>query len=223
MSAGQRFMWLRPIDFSHGKFDFGLSMAVAMAMAVDLDQRKAELRAEARSRRRTAAASGREAGKRAAEIFFSAVDVSGASTISGYWPIKEELDARPILEELAARGHGIGLPVIVEPGLALIFRRWSPGAPLERAGFGTMIPPKDAPEVTPALLLVPLLAFDRAGYRLGYGGGFYDRTLAQLRAPTKTLAIGLAYGAQEIPAVPRDAFDQRLDWIVTDSQAIRVA
>ncbi|MEQ9607693.1 MAG: 5-formyltetrahydrofolate cyclo-ligase, partial [Kiloniellaceae bacterium] len=97
---------------------------------------------------------------------------------------------------------------------------WRPGEPLQPAGFGTREPPQSAPLVQPGLLLVPLLAFDAAGYRLGYGGGFYDRSLALLRRAGDILAVGLAFAAQQVPAVPREPTDQPLDLVVTERGAI---
>ena len=119
------------------------------------------------------------------------------------------------------RGHPIGLPVILSKGQPLLFRRWEPTTELVRGPFRVMTPPSTALEIVPELLLVPLLAFDRAGYRLGYGGGFYDRTIAKLRAAGDALAVGVAFAVLEVPAVPRDATDQPLDWIVTEREAIR--
>jgi 5-formyltetrahydrofolate cyclo-ligase len=124
--------------------------------------------------------------------------------------------------ELHRRGHPVGLPVIVGKGRPLMFRRWQPDAQLVPGEFRVMTPPPSAPEVIPKLLLVPLLAFDRAGYRLGYGGGFYDRTIAALRAAGDAVAVGVALAAQEVASVPRDDTDQPLDWIVTDLEAIDV-
>jgi 5-formyltetrahydrofolate cyclo-ligase len=103
-----------------------------------------------------------------------------------------------------------------------VFRAWSPGDDLEPAAFNTQIPSADKPELTPGVVLAPLLAFDRRGYRLGYGGGFYDRTLDFLRNFGEVLAIGLAYAGQEVPVVPHDPNDKRLDWIVTEAAAIRL-
>jgi 5-formyltetrahydrofolate cyclo-ligase len=149
------------------------------------------------------------------------VSVPAGAVVSGYWPMGEEIDPVPALEALHERGHPIGLPVMPGKQQPLRFRRWQPHAPLQEGGFGTMVPPDDAGEVTPRLLLVPLLAFDREGYRLGYGGGFYDRTLAELRAQDPhTLAVGVAYGGQEVAAVPHDAYDQRLDAVVTEQGPI---
>ncbi len=103
----------------------------------------------------------------------------------------------------------------------LTFRAWHPEMALADGGFGTRIPPEDQAPVVPEILLVPMLAFDRRGYRLGYGGGFYDRTLAKLRAQNRrTTAIGIVYAGQEIDRVPADAYDQRLDRVVSEQGPI---
>lgn len=133
-----------------------------------------------------------------------------------------ELDPRPLMQALDGRGHGLALPVVAGAGRPLVFRAWTPGDPLRPAAFNTREPSPDKAEVTPRVVLVPLLAFDRAGYRLGYGGGFYDRTLAGLRAAGTALAVGLAFAGQEVESVPRDVNDRRLDWIVTEAEAIRI-
>ena len=192
-------------------------------MGAGLDQEKAALRAAARRRRQDAAEAAPDAGPRLAGQLFEALGFGGGLPVSGYWPIRSELDIRPSLERLVRRGHPLGLPVVVAKGAPLIFRLWRPGEPLVEAGFGTSVPTDDRPEVNPRVLLVPLLSFDRAGYRLGYGGGFYDRTMAALRARQQTLAVGVAFAAQEIEAVPRGPFDQPLDWIVTESEAIQIS
>jgi 5-formyltetrahydrofolate cyclo-ligase len=108
------------------------------------------------------------------------------------------------------------MPVVTGPGLRLRFRPWTPASPMADGGFGTRIP-ATGDWVEPMVLVVPLLAFDRRGFRLGYGGGFYDRTLAALRAAGPVTAIGFAFAAQEVPKVPTDATDQRLDLIVTET------
>ncbi len=136
--------------------------------------------------------------------------------ISGYWPLPGEIDVRPALRHFHGEGHPIGLPVVTGKNQPLIFRRWNPEVELVPGSFRVMIPPPEAPEVTPAILMVPLLAFDPDGYRLGYGGGFYDRTLAKLRAEAHAVAVGVAYAVQEVPMVPRGAFDQPLDFIITE-------
>lgn len=143
--------------------------------------------------------------------------------VSAYHPMRTELDPLPLLQSLAERGFATCLPVVGGRDSPLLFRAWSPGAPTVAAGFGTRQPPPDAAVAVPQLLLVPLLAFDRRGFRLGYGGGYYDRTLQALRAlpgvgqEGAVLAIGVAFDEQEVDAVPHLDYDQRLDGIVTPS------
>jgi 5-formyltetrahydrofolate cyclo-ligase len=147
-----------------------------------------------------------------------------AAVVGGYWPIRGEADPRPLLAELLARGAILSLPVVTGEGL--LFRRWRTGAPLVPAGLGTFGPPTDAPLITPSILLVPLAAFDRRCHRLGYGKGFYDHTIARLAAavPHPTLVtIGLAYAMQEVPHIPVEAHDRRLDVIVTERGVIRAS
>jgi 5-formyltetrahydrofolate cyclo-ligase len=142
-------------------------------------------------------------------------------TVGGYWPIRSELDIRPILRYALASGGWAGLPISGPPGTALRFRAWDPALPLIEGRYGIAEPADDRPEVLPTVLLVPLLAFDRRGYRLGYGGGYYDRTLALWRRRRGVIAVGVGFAEQEVEAVPHDRHDQRLDWIVTERQAMR--
>ena len=137
------------------------------------------------------------------------------AAISGFWPMGREIDISPLLRALHARGHPILLPETPKRGNPLIFRHWHPGAPMIAERFGTFRP--DGPIGLPEVLFVPLLAFDRAGRRLGYGGGFYDRTLPTL---PRARAIGCAYAAQEMDEVPADAYDARLDAIATERGVI---
>jgi len=145
--------------------------------------------------------------------------------VSGFWPMGDELDIKPLLADLHAMGCVCALPVVGTRAEPLSFRRWRPGDTLVRAGFGTHEPAPGAEPVTPALLLVPLLAFDDAGWRLGYGAGYYDRTLRSLRAQAPARAVGVAFEGQRIEAVPHTERDERLDWIVTEAgaQALRAA
>jgi 5-formyltetrahydrofolate cyclo-ligase len=161
------------------------------------------------------------AGDQLMRYFFSAISPAKGIPVSGFWPVKEEIDVRPLMSALHARGHPCGLPVIVAKRTPLMFRRWDPKLPLVEGRWGIPTPPEDAPEVIPELVLVPLLAFDSGGNRLGYGAGFYDRTLALLRArPGKqTLAVGVGFAAQQVDAVPCDATDEVLDWVVTEKGA----
>jgi 5-formyltetrahydrofolate cyclo-ligase len=185
---------------------------------------KRGLRVDCEARRRTASHhAGATAGAGAVKHFFGAIEVPAGCVVSGYWPMRHEFDVRPLLGALHGRGHVCALPLVTGKGQPLEFRVWSPGAPLVEAAFGTQVPPETAPVVTPALLLVPMLAFDTRGYRLGYGGGFYDRTLDGLRtAGLAPLAVGCAFQGQRIDAVPVNATDQRLDWVVTERGATRI-
>ncbi|EPX78608.1 5-formyltetrahydrofolate cyclo-ligase [Salipiger mucosus] len=138
--------------------------------------------------------------------------------LSGYMPIRSEIDPLPAMAEAAAHGP-VGLPVIEAKGAPLRFARWEPDMPLIEGPFGARIP--ETPDwIEPELLIVPLVAFTRAGARLGYGGGFYDRTLEQLRARRPTWAVGFAYAAQEAPELPMEPTDQPLDLIVTETEVI---
>jgi 5-formyltetrahydrofolate cyclo-ligase len=137
--------------------------------------------------------------------------------VSVFFSIRGEIETAPLLARLAADGVALSLPVIAAKDAPLVFRAWRPGDALETRAFGLREPPDGAEEVEPDLLLVPLAAFDRRGFRLGYGGGFYDRTLAKLRAKGPVTAIGLAFAGQEVPEVPIDAYDQRLDGVLTEA------
>ena len=136
--------------------------------------------------------------------------------VAGYWPIRTELDPRPLMQQLAAAGLTTALPATPQPGKPLIFHLWQEGDPVIEGLYGTSEPAPEAPRCEPDILLVPMLAFDNAGYRLGYGGGFYDRSLAALRAINPAVrAVGIAFGAQRIDLVPRGEHDARLDAVLT--------
>jgi 5-formyltetrahydrofolate cyclo-ligase len=136
--------------------------------------------------------------------------------VSAFFPYKSEIDTRPLLGRLAGEGWTTCLPIVIALGQPLVFRRWLPGAPTVPGVWDIPRPTDDAPQVEPDVLLVPLMAFDRKGYRLGYGGGFYDRTLEQLRAKKSITAIGVAYAAQELDSVPHGPHDQPLDFVMTE-------
>jgi 5-formyltetrahydrofolate cyclo-ligase len=139
--------------------------------------------------------------------------------VSGFWPIKEEIDIRPLMIELSNEGCQLALPVVQGKGKPLIFRAWRPGDPLEAGVFGTLQPSAKREVMEPDALIVPLLACDEEGWRLGYGGGFYDRTLAGLRAKKTITAVGVGFNDQLVPQVPHGPSDQRLDWLLTDKRA----
>lgn len=150
-------------------------------------------------------------GSELAEHVLAEAPPPAAAIVAGFWPMNEEIDIRPLLIRLIERGHAIVLPVTPRRGEALHFRRWQPGDVLQSEPFGTFAPTGE--ELTPDFLLVPLLAFDRLGHRLGYGGGFYDRTLAAM--PEAGL-LGCAYACQEMAAVPAGPGDVRLPAVATE-------
>lgn len=142
------------------------------------------------------------------------------TVVSGFWPMTEELDIRPLMIELFNEGCQLGLPVVTGKGQPLVFRAWRPGDPLEAGVFNTLHPSPRRETVEPDALIVPLLACDEQGWRLGYGGGFYDRTLRGLRRRKTILAMGVAFDDQLLPeTVPHGPDDERLDWLLTDRRA----
>lgn len=154
--------------------------------------------------------------------YLTAFDPPAGTVVSAFWPMPGELDLRPLLEALHARGCACALPVVVRRDAPLVFRAWEPGVTLVTSRFGIAEPGPERAELRPQHALVPLLAFDDDGFRLGYGGGFYDRTLAGLRADGRgLLAIGVGLESQRWPSLPREPFDERLDWLVTEDAAVR--
>lgn len=146
----------------------------------------------------------------------------GATNVTGYWPVLGEIDPQCLLQELHRRNATLALPAIIEKKVYdLEFRFWTPGTPVVAGAFDIPVaPPENGVMVEPDILLVPLLAFDQDGFRLGYGGGYYDGVLARLRSrtrnrPFRLLAFGLAFASQEIEALPREPHDQPLDGVLT--------
>jgi 5-formyltetrahydrofolate cyclo-ligase len=194
------------------------------APPASLIEEKNRLRRSAGLRRRELAAAEAPAvaGARAADQLMTQFSLPGGAVVSAYWPMGDELDPRPLIRRLHAAGHTVGLPVVVAKGAPLIFRTWTPETRFVPGGFKTEVPEPGAPDVVPNVLIVPLLAFDMGGYRLGYGGGFYDRTLAKLRALAHITAIGFAYEGQAVDAVPHAEYDQPLDAIATERSYRRI-
>jgi 5-formyltetrahydrofolate cyclo-ligase len=182
---------------------------------------KADLRARMRAIRdtRDGAAAGLAIGRR---ILDAGLVPEGAA-VSAFWPLTGEIDLRPLMHALDEAGHPLALPVVTGRGRPLIFRRWRPGARLvPRGRFAIPEPGDDAPVVRPDVVLVPLLAFDRSGNRLGYGAGHYDATLAHLATTGPVRSVGVAFAEQEVDGLPVDAWDVALDVIVTDRETIPV-
>jgi 5-formyltetrahydrofolate cyclo-ligase len=191
-----------------------------MMDAVSIEQQKAELRRDAAARRDALPADMRKAAAEAIAAREFPVPIAPGTIVSGFMPFKSEINPLPLMQKLAGAGARLALPRIVGRGHPLSMRAWAFGAPLERGQWGLREPPADAREVDPDVLIVPLLVFDRAGYRLGFGAGYYDMTLTALRARKTITAVGIAFAAQEVPAVPRTERDARLDLVLTEREAI---
>src|SRR5262245_43008957 len=199
------------------------AMAVPSAYSVlmTITARKQALREEALARRAVLRAAVPDAAERMARNFVRSIPLAPAAVVSAFVAIGEETDPAPLIQLLRAKGHPVALPRVIKKGEKLTFHLYAPGAKLIPGVFGLSQPGKDWPEAVPDVLIVPLLAFDSRGMRLGYGGGFYDRTLAALRASRNILAVGYAFAGQEVPDVPHRESDEPLDWVVTEAGASR--
>jgi len=180
-----------------------------------LESDKADARMLMRAER--SAIEPRDAPLRLIECF--PLELARLSPVAGYWPVGTEIDGRPLLAALARAGRIVTLPRMESRNGPARFLRWIGTEPLRADAFGVPSPPKDAEELAPQLILVPLLAFDRSGGRLGQGGGHYDRVIAQYRIHG-AVAVGLAYAEQEMGRVPVGPLDAPLDWVITPKEAI---
>lgn len=183
-------------------------------------EEKALLRNEALARRDALPAAERQA---AAEVIAARafpLAVPAGAIVSGFVPMRSEINPMPLLKRLAAAGARLALPVVAGRGRPLIMRAWEFGAPLDAGVWGIRQPKADAAEVDPDILIVPLAAFDRGGHRIGYGAGYYDMTINRLRGLKPVAAVGIAFAAQEIPKVPATERDARLDLVLTEREII---
>ncbi|MGE0006195.1 MAG: 5-formyltetrahydrofolate cyclo-ligase [Parvibaculaceae bacterium] len=185
-----------------------------------LDQKRRARTAANAARLQAHKVLGERAGLMLAQHELPVVRDEGLACVSGFYPYQAEINVLPLLARLVSEGWQTALPVVMAKGEPLTFRAWAPGEPTGRGIWDIHIPLETAAELKPDVLLVPMLAFDRRGYRLGYGGGFYDRTLAELRKLKPVVAIGVAYAEQEMPAVPITSHDEPLDWILTERGVI---
>lgn len=184
---------------------------------VMLDAKK-ELRAAALERRKMAFDKhGAEASRKLAAYGLDFLGPQPGAVVSGFAAIRDEINPAALMTWLHAEGFRLALPAMQGKGEPLLMRAWTPGDATSAAAWGIAEPLADKAAVDPDIVLVPLLAFDSRGYRLGYGGGFYDRTLAKLRAIKSVVAVGVAYDEQRVDAVPVESYDQRLDWVLTPS------
>jgi len=183
---------------------------------------KKEMRRTSKARRNDAYLRlGGEAGAAIAAHGIAFAGRPAPAVVSAFLAIGEEIDPAPLMARLMGEGYRLCLPVMEGKGLPLVFRAWAPGEPLAETMWGIREPLPDAAVLEPDIVLGPLLAFDAEGYRLGYGGGFYDRTLARLRALKPIVSIGIAYDEQRVDAVPHVDYDERLDWILTPSGPLK--
>ncbi len=182
---------------------------------------KAALRKAARERRLQAFESGhsRAAGM-LCEKFLSNIKISEDDIVAGYWPAASEIDCRPLLNRLAAQQVACCLPVVSRRDMPLSFYPWKPDDPLTAGEYGIMEPLAGQAPVIPTLVIVPLLAFDAEGWRLGYGGGYYDRTIETLKKSSSMpiRLVGVAFEAQQVDKIPCDVHDQQLDAVVTEEK-----
>lgn len=174
----------------------------------------------ARMRERRADLIAKDGARRAASVAAHGIEFLSAanrSIVSAFSSMHDELDTGPMMLRLAADGYRVALPVMQGKGKPLLFRAWAPGDAMNEGIWGIREPKDDKPVLAPDVFLVPLLAFDRHGWRLGYGGGFYDRTLREARSARPIVAVGFGLDEQEVDAVPHLDYDERLDWVLTPS------
>ena len=179
---------------------------------------KREMRRTLEERRAQAASRDPDAAFKLRDRFLAEIILPPRSIVAAYSKIGSEMDPAPLAEALRAQGHVIVLPVIAKKGEPLVFRRAEPDDPFAKGTWGIREPLATAPSLEPDIVLTPLLGFDRRFYRLGYGGGYYDRSLAELRRKKRIRAVGLAYAAQEVPEIPADSsHDMQLDQVATEA------
>jgi 5-formyltetrahydrofolate cyclo-ligase len=191
-----------------------------MAHSAPLDNDKTELRRMALARRDALSEDARTAAAITVAARSLPTRVTSGAIVSGYIPIRSEFDPQPLMRRFAEAGAQLALPCVTGRGQPLAMRAWRFGEPLVSGQWGLREPVADAPEILPDFLLVPLAAFDRAGHRIGYGAGYYDMTIARLRALKPVTAIGVAFAMQEVPQVPADERDARLDLVLTEREVI---
>jgi 5-formyltetrahydrofolate cyclo-ligase len=182
-------------------------------------QSKSDLRTAALAAREALSPEQRAAAAQALAARKLPLKITPGTIVSGYSPIRSEIDPVPLMRQLAAQGAQLALPAVMARGKSLAFRAWSPSDRLMMGPLGILEPSPAAAELIPDIMLVPLAAFDRLGHRIGYGAGHYDFTLAHLRKAKPITAIGLAFAAQEIEAVPALSHDVALDYVLTETEA----
>ena len=193
---------------------------VLPAELIDPSEQKKTIRRDAIARRDALPAAERAAAAATIAARPFPLAIAPGAIVSGFSPLKSEINPVPLMRRLSDAGARLALPVVAGKGKPLIMRAWAFGEPLDSGVWGIREPKPEAPEVAPDILLVPLLAFDRSGNRIGYGAGYYDMTIAKLRALKPVVAVGIAFAVQEIPSVPVTPRDARLDLVLTEREVI---
>ena len=191
-----------------------------MQQSTLIEEMKTTLRREALARRDALSAEVRTAAAQTIAARPFPVAVPAGAIVSGFMPMKSEINPLPLMRKLADAGAALALPAVAGKGKPLVMRAYVFGETLASGVWGIREPGPDAAQVDPDILLVPLLAFDRRGHRIGYGAGYYDMTIAALRARKTIVAVGIAYAAQEIAQVPTTPRDARLDLVLTEREII---
>jgi 5-formyltetrahydrofolate cyclo-ligase len=191
-----------------------------MSQSATVESLKSQIRRDAVARRDALPAAERAAAAATIAARPLPVAVPADAIVSGFSPLKSEINPVPLMRVFANAGARLALPVVAGRGKPLVMRSWSFGEPLVSGVWGIREPPPEAPEVFPDILIVPMLAFDRTGHRIGYGAGYYDLTIARLRGMKPVTAIGIAYAAQEIAEIPATPRDARLDFVLTERETI---
>jgi len=191
-----------------------------MNQPTTIESLKSQIRRDAVARRDALPAAERAAAAATIAARPLPVAVPPDAIVSGFSPLKSEINPVPLMRVFADAGARLALPVVAGRGKPLVMRAWNFGEPLVSGVWGIREPPKEAPEVFPDILIVPMLAFDRTGHRIGYGAGYYDMTIARLRGMKPVIALGIAYAAQEIAEIPTTPRDARLDFVLTEREII---
>jgi 5-formyltetrahydrofolate cyclo-ligase len=191
-----------------------------MTTTIPFDELKADLRKSVFARRDALPAAERQAAAEAVAARPFPLPIAPGVIVSGFSPLKTEINPLPLMRKLAAAGARLALPVVAGRGKPLIMRSYAFGQTLNEGVWGIREPKDDAPEVDPDILIVPLAAFDRRGNRIGYGAGYYDMTISRLRSLKPVVAVGIAYAAQEVSEVPTTPRDERLDLVLTERDVI---
>jgi 5-formyltetrahydrofolate cyclo-ligase len=212
-----------PGSHSYGRRGSALKiMSSSVTAPAHVEEAKASLRRDALAHRDALLGDTRQAAADSIATRKFPLAITPTTVISGFMPLKSEINPLPLMKVLAEAGATLALPVVTGRGKPLIMRAWRWGEPLNEGVWGIREPKPEAREVEPDILLVPLLAFDRAGNRIGYGAGYYDMTIARLRARKPVTAIGIAFAIQEVPAVPATERDERLDLVLTENEVIEI-